>query len=79
VSSQINSRESIHKELDADMLDRFERLGEIATKHDMDIIVLMCDWVNGLYNSYDERQSEVNDMEEDRDYYKNRCKEEGIY
>lgn len=77
--SKINGRNSIHHEIDVDMLDRFERLGEIAEKYNMDIIVLMCDWVNGLYNAYEERQSELNEMEEDRDYYKNRCKEEGIY
>lgn len=67
------------EELDDYMLDKFEQLEELSKGMNMPTFVVMCEWVNRLYEKYEDGQSDIEELKEQKEYYEERCREEGIY
>ena len=68
-----------HQDLDGYMLDKFEKLEELSEAMNMPTFVVMCEWVNRLYERYEDGQSTMEELKEQKEYYEERCREEGIY
>jgi len=67
------------QDLDGYMLDKFEQLEELSEAMNMPTFVVMCEWVNGLYERYEDGQSTMEELKEQKEYYEERCRKEGIY
>ncbi|SFB90214.1 hypothetical protein SAMN04488102_101339 [Alkalibacterium subtropicum] len=69
------------KESDRDeyMLQTIGEMEEIAEKEGHLKIAECFVWVNQLYNRLDEAQARIEELKEDREYYEERCRDEGIY
>ncbi|SEL61515.1 hypothetical protein SAMN04488100_10550 [Alkalibacterium putridalgicola] len=69
------------KEYDHDeqMLQTIGEMEEIAEKEGHSKIAECFVWVNQLYNRLDEAHVVIEELKEDRDYYEERCRDEGIY
>jgi len=67
------------QDLDEAMLEKFEQLEELSEEMNMQTFVIMCEWVNGLYERYEDSQSTLEELKEEKEYYEERCREEGIY
>lgn len=61
------------------MLQTIEQMEEIAEEEGHLQITEFFTWVNQLYNRWEEAQSTIVELKEDRDYYEERCRDEGIY